>query len=175
MGDILDTLKSDHRDLLALLSEICSTEDREKDRRKDLLRRIEAHLVPHAKWEEIVFYPAFAERASHEELLLYAEALQEHRAVEMAVLPDIKAIDIDSRQFAGSVNVLRELLSHHIEEEENDFFQAFERHFSPDERADLDRQYAEWKDSAASSAILGYAKVKSNIASVMRFPGGAQG
>ena len=54
---------------------------------QDVLRRIEAALIPHAKWEEQVFYPAFKERADRDGLKTHAEAMEEHRAVESTVRP----------------------------------------------------------------------------------------
>lgn len=44
------------------------------------LADIEKNLIPHAKWEEEVFYPAFAERADRDGLKTHAEAIQEHRS-----------------------------------------------------------------------------------------------
>ena len=83
MSSILDTLKSEHEQLRELFARITKTADSEADARHDLLKQIETLLIPHAKWEETVFYPAFEDRADHEQKLIYAEAIQEHRAVEM--------------------------------------------------------------------------------------------
>src|SRR5690348_16253926 len=74
MGNILDTLKSEHERLRELFAQIAKTADSEADARHDLLKRIESLLIPHAKWEETVFYPAFEGRASHDQKLIYAEA-----------------------------------------------------------------------------------------------------
>ena len=91
MRSILATLKKEHDALRDLFDEINATTDRAEKTRTELLQKIEATLIPHAKWEELVFYPAFAKRASHDQLLQHAEAIQEHRAVELAVLPDLHA------------------------------------------------------------------------------------
>ena len=56
--DILKTLKTEHDALLELFEQIKATTDRAKKTRTDLLEEIEANLLPHAKWEEQVFYPA---------------------------------------------------------------------------------------------------------------------
>jgi len=170
MNNILDTLKSEHGRLRELFAQITKTADSEADSRHELLKRIEALLIPHAKWEETVFYPAFEARANHEQKLIYAEAIQEHRAVELAVLPDIHAADVDSRQFAGSVQVCGELIKHHAHEEETKMFDAVRQLFSADELADFDRKYAAWKDSSGADAITGYAKVKTAAMAFMRNP-----
>ena len=170
MPNILDTLKTEHDRLRELFAQINKTADSEADARHDLLKQIEAALIPHAKWEETVFYPEFEKRASHEQKLIYAEAIQEHRAVELAVLPDIHAADVDSRQFAGSVQVCGEMIKHHAHEEETKMFDAVRQLFSPEELAELDTKYARWKDSSAADAIEGYAKFKTSAMAMMRNP-----
>src|SRR3954468_2761059 len=102
MRSILATLSHEHATLHDLFEQMNATTDRAEKKRADLLERIEGVLIPHAKWEEFVFYPAFAERAKHDQLLQHAEAIQEHRAVEIAVLPDLHASAKNTRQFAGS-------------------------------------------------------------------------
>ena len=170
MPDILDTLKTEHDRLSELFASINRTADSEVDTRHDLLKQIETLLIPHAKWEETVFYPEFEKRASHEQKLIYAEAIQEHRAVELAVLPDIHASDVDSRQFAGSVRVCGELIKHHAHEEETRMFDAARQLFSSEELAELDAKYARWKDSSGADAIEGYAKFKTSAIAMMRNP-----
>lgn len=170
MRDILETLQREHDTLRALFDKINATTDRAGKTRADLLRRIESTLIPHAKWEELVFYPEFAARASHDELLQHAEAIQEHRAVELTVLPDLHASDPQSRRFAGSVKVLSEFIGHHAEEEENEMFASARRLFSAEERAELDERYEAWKASSAAKAIEAHAKIKTAARSLFRAP-----
>jgi hemerythrin-like domain-containing protein len=170
MRDILATLKHEHATLEQLFTRINATADSEVDERKELLQQIEAALIPHAKWEERVFYPAFAERAGHDQLLLKAEAMTEHRAVELAVLPDIHAADFNSRQFAGCVKACGDLIKHHAHEEEGQMFAVVRQLFSTQELADLDEQYATWKGSSAADALGTFAKLKTAAASALRSP-----
>ncbi|MFZ5656485.1 MAG: hemerythrin domain-containing protein [Pseudomonadota bacterium] len=171
MRNILATLKAEHDALRSLFDGINATTDRAEKTRLALLERIEAVLVPHAKWEETVFYPAFAERASHEQLLLYTAAMQEHRAVEQSVLPDLKACDPTSRQFAGSAKVMGEQIDHHASEEENEMFAAARQLFSAAELAEMDEQYAQWKASGMGAGMTLQAKIKTGVASIFRMPG----
>lgn len=145
--DILKTLKSEHDDLRKLFKDMEDTTDRAKKSRGDLLADIEAGLIPHAKWEELVFYPAFKERADREGLKTHAEAVQEHRAVELTVLPDLKTKPTDSVEFAGSAKVLGEFVDHHAGEEEKTMFKMARKLFSAEELAAFDEQYEQWKAS----------------------------
>ncbi len=76
----------------------------------------------HTAIEEDIFYPAIRESGGKEELKMYYEAKEEHRTVDSLVLPDLKRTRPDTVQFAGRVKVLKELLEHHIEEEEGELF-----------------------------------------------------
>lgn len=53
---------------------------------------------------------------------MYFEALEEHRAAEDLVLPDLLQTDPSSEQFSGRAKVLKELIEHHVKEEEQDMF-----------------------------------------------------
>ncbi|MGY3266408.1 hemerythrin domain-containing protein [Lysobacter sp. HA35] len=171
MRSILSTLKSEHDQLRALFDQVNATTDRAEKTRLELLQKIEAALVPHAKWEELVFYPALKSRASHEQKLLWAAAMQEHRAVEQSVLPDLKACEPTSREFAGSAKVMGELLDHHAKEEERDIFAVMRELFTAQELAEMDEQYEEWKASGMGEGVALHAKIKTGIASMLRAPG----
>lgn len=170
MRNILDTLKREHDELSALFAQLNATSDDQEDVRGELLQQLEAALVPHAKWEELVFYPAFAERASHEQLAMHGTAMQEHRAVEQSVLPDLHAADIGSRQFLGSARALSHLIEHHAREEEAQIFTAMSQLYTAAELAEMDERYEQWKDSNVSTAILAHAKAKTAMKSIFRSP-----
>jgi hemerythrin-like domain-containing protein len=149
--DILKTLKSEHDELRKLFKDMEDTTDRAKKSRAELLSDIEAGLIPHAKWEELVFYPAFKARADREGLKTHAEAVQEHRAVELTVLPELKTKPTDSVEFAGSAKVLGEFVDHHAGEEEKTMFKMARKLFSADELAAFDEDYEQWKKTPAAA------------------------
>jgi hemerythrin-like domain-containing protein len=53
---------------------------------------------------------------------MYYEAKEEHRTVDSLVLPDLQNTDPATTEFSGRVKVVKELLEHHIEEEESEMF-----------------------------------------------------
>lgn len=166
--DILKTLQAEHDKVRALFDDMKGTTDRAKKTRADLLEQIEAHLMPHAKWEEQVFYPAFRERADRDGLQTHAEALQEHRVVENSVIPDVHAVDVDTPEFAGRVKVFGELVEHHATEEEKTMFRMARQMFSADERAQLDEQYEAWKQSDSTANMLAGEKAKASLKGVAK-------
>ena len=170
MRSILATLSNEHAILRGLFERLNGTTDKAEKTRQALLEEVEETLIPHAKWEELVFYPAFAQKANHEQLLQHAEAIQEHRAVELTVIPDLHASAVGSRQFAGSAKVLGELVTHHAREEEREMFAAARKLFTPAELAELDEEYEEWKVSWTASWVTTHAKVKTAVKAFGRNP-----
>jgi len=165
--DILKTLKSEHDDLRGLFEELKGTTDRGVKKREELLGKIEAALVPHAKWEEKVFYPAFKERADRDGLQTHAEALAEHHAVENSVIPEVHAAEIGTPEFAGRTKVFGELIDHHAKEEENTMFKMARKLFTTEERSLLDEDYEAWKNSDAAKGALAAEKAKATVKAVV--------
>lgn len=118
----IELLKKDHETVKTLLKRLEETTERAIETRKKLLLKIEEELQIHTAIEEQIFYPAFKKAGAKDEAVLSSEAKEEHRAVEVLVLPDIKKTSPSTIEFAGRVKVLKELLEHHIEEEEGDMF-----------------------------------------------------
>lgn len=161
--DILRTLKEEHDTLRALFDELKETTDRGVKKREGLLEEIEANLIPHAKWEEKVFYPAFKERADRDGLQTHAEALAEHHAVENSVIPEVHAAEPGTPEFAGRTKVFGEFIDHHAKEEEKTMFKMARELFSTEERAQLDEDYETWKRSDAAANLVAAEKAKSGL------------
>ena len=155
MRSILTTLKAEHDQLRALFEQVNATTDRAEKTRLDLLEKIEM----------------LKSRASHEQKLLWAAAMQEHRAVEQSVLPDLKACEPASREFAGSAKVMGELIDHHAKEEEREIFAVMREMFTAQELAEMDEQYEDWKASGMAEGVTLHAKIKTGVASLFRSPG----
>ena len=161
--DILKTLSEEHDKLRKLFDEIKGTTDRAEKTREQLLETIEQNLLPHAKWEEQVFYPAFKERADRDGLQTLAEAYSEHHAVENSVIPEVHAADVQTPEFAGRVKVFAEFVDHHAKEEEKTMFKMAREMFSAEERAQMDEDYETWKHSPAAENVLAAEKAKAGL------------
>jgi hemerythrin-like domain-containing protein len=161
--DILKTLRSEHDTLRTLFDQINDTTDRAKKTRTELLTSFEGNLLPHARWEEDVFYPALRERADHDGKKAIAEAYLEHHAVESVVMPEVKANATDTPGFAGAAKVFGEQIDHHASEEESTVFKLARELFTPTELAQFDEQYEEWKTSASGALAVGAEKLKGAV------------
>ncbi|SDV05515.1 hemerythrin domain-containing protein [Pseudomonas mucidolens] len=118
----IDLLKADHEKVKAILTQLSESTDRALKKRVDLLDKLELEISIHTQLEEQILYPAFKEAGGKEQDEMYYEAKEEHRTVDALVLPDLKVTDPGSPEFAGRVKVVKELLEHHIEEEEIEMF-----------------------------------------------------
>jgi len=138
----IELLKDDHQKVLKMLDEITDTTERAVKTRTDLLAKIEAELKVHTTLEEEDFYPAYKQAGGKDESKMFHEAVEEHRAVEKLVLPDLLKTKPDSLEFSGRVKVLKELLEHHIEEEETEMFKDAAELLSKEQLNDLGEQMA---------------------------------
>jgi len=118
----IDLLKADHEKVKAILSQLSESTERALKKRSELLSKLEMEITIHTRLEEEILYPAFKEAGGKEQDVMYYEAKEEHRTVDSLVLPDLKLTDPGTPEFAGRVKVVKELLEHHIEEEETEMF-----------------------------------------------------
>ena len=135
--DAIQLLKADHQKVKALLAELSETTARAVKKRADLLAEIRINLKAHTQIEEEIFYPAFKQAGEKDEAKMYFEAMEEHRAAGDLVLPDLLNTDTGSEKFSGRAKVLRELVEHHVKEEEEEMFKDAKKLFSKDELNEL--------------------------------------
>lgn len=141
----IQLLKEDHRKVKDLLGQLVETTTRAEKTRRQLLEKIEQELAAHTTIEEEIFYPAFKKAGNSEHSKLYFEALEEHRAAEDLVLPDLKNTEPASEKFSGRAKVLKELVEHHADEEEKDMFKKANQSMSKEELMELGRQMSQRK------------------------------
>src|SRR5437764_13530881 len=122
MPNPITMLKADHANVRRLLRELTESGDRAIKERERLVREIERALKTHAQIEEELFYPTFKKLAEGTEAEdLFYEATEEHHVVDM-VLPALKAANPKSHEFEAKAKVLKDLVEHHIREEETEMF-----------------------------------------------------
>jgi hemerythrin-like domain-containing protein len=121
--DAITLLKEDHQKVKKLLGELAETTSRAEKTRTELLQQIARELKAHTRVEEEIFYPAFKQAGEKsDDDKMYFEALEEHRAAGDLVLPDLENTKVTSDQFGGRAKVLKELVEHHADEEEEEMF-----------------------------------------------------
>jgi hemerythrin-like domain-containing protein len=142
MTDVLKILQEDHDNVRRMLSELASTSDRAVKTREKLFDAIEREVKIHTALEEEIFYPAFHEvLTKKEQEHLYFEALEEHHVVDM-VLPEAEDTEAGTPVFAAKAKVLKDLIEHHADEEEQEMFPTARQLMDEDTREALGQQVA---------------------------------
>jgi len=137
MPNAITMLKSDHAAVKRLLRELEETTARGTKVRERLVGDIERELKIHSQLEEELFYPTFKKMAEDSEAEdLFYEATEEHHVVDM-VLPELKATSAKAPEFAAKSKVLKELIEHHVREEEGEMFPQARRLMTDEQLREL--------------------------------------
>lgn len=141
----IEMLKEDHDKVKKLLKDLTDTATKDERKREQLLEKIEQELLVHTQLEEEIFYPAFRAAGDGKHEVMFFEAVEEHRAVEKLVLPDLKKTKPASEKFSGRAKVLKELVEHHMQEEENEMFPMSEKMMEAEALDELGKQMRQRK------------------------------
>lgn len=145
----IDLLKADHEKVRTVLDRLEKATG--PDRRTDLLAKAKELIVLHAEAEEVVFYPAFRDAAkTKEDKKLFFEAHEEHHLVDV-VLEELEGAPTDGEVFAAKVKVLKDLVEHHAEEEEEQMFPRARKLLGAEALKELGALLAEFKRAAVAS------------------------
>jgi hypothetical protein len=138
-ADILATLKNDHDEVAAMLSHLVESENRAE--RKSLLKRIKAALVPHLRAEEKIVYNAIYALKDKGAKVDSSEGYMEHQLGGKMLATLEKIGNPMSPEFSAGAKVLKELVEHHVEEEERNIWKDLREHFSSDDRIEMSRKF----------------------------------
>lgn len=121
--DAIRFLKSQHKEVDALFKEVEALSDSAKATRKKLFGQIDQALTVHAKIEETIFYPelkaaAARDKDAKQEVL---EAYEEHANVK-SMIAKLEETEPSDETYAAKLQVLSELVKHHVKEEETTMF-----------------------------------------------------
>jgi hemerythrin superfamily protein len=111
--DAISLLKADHRQVEGWFEQFEKT--RADERKRDLAGRICAALKAHTTIEEEIFYPAFLEATGDTDI--HHEAEVEHEGAKR-LIAEIEASGPDDEYYDARVSVLKEMIRHHVQEEE---------------------------------------------------------
>ena len=115
-ADLLDTLKEEHEAVSELLKKLVESDNAPE--RRSLVAQIKANLVPHVKAEQKVLYDAIIALKDMDSKQDGEEGYIEH-ALASKTLGDLEKIsDARSPEHRATAKVLRELVEHHVKEEE---------------------------------------------------------
>jgi iron-sulfur cluster repair protein YtfE (RIC family) len=129
-----------------------------------LLEELANHLAAHMAIEQEIFYPAL--REVDEDMVL--ESFEEHALAEIA-LKRLLGTEPDDASFQARVIATKELIEHHVKEEEDDLFPKVEKVLGERKLAELGaRMKARFEEvlsqGFAATVPKGFAKTSSDVA-----------
>lgn len=134
--DAIALLKADHEKVRGLLSQLEKSAERGGERAMKLAAQIESEVKLHSTLEEEIFYPAFRDAArKKDDKKLFYEANQEHHVVDL-VMPEVTEGG-KGEEFAAKAKVLKELIEHHADEEEESMFPKARQLFNREQLREL--------------------------------------
>ena len=142
--DILDTLKREHDEVTGLLAKLVESTTGAAER-KTLVGKIRESLVPHQHAEEKIVYDAVLGLRSSDAKQHGEEGVLEHSIAERTLTRLSKIENTRSPEFSAAAKVLKELVEHHVEEEEKNIWADVRGSFSPEQRIEMNRKFDEAK------------------------------
>jgi hemerythrin superfamily protein len=131
---ILQDLHNDHQEVASLIENIIKTEDGKE--RGSLFNEMKAMLLAHSHAEQTVLYKKLEKSHDKKAREFAYEGTNEHQIVEQQLQQLSKARNKAGEEWTAQMIVLRELVKHHVSEEESTGFTCAQREF---EREDLDK------------------------------------
>ncbi|MDQ3739004.1 MAG: hemerythrin domain-containing protein [Actinomycetota bacterium] len=144
--DAVAVLKNDHREVDALFKKFEATGPRATKSRQAIATKVIEALSVHASVEEQILYPALRRQlpAAESDVL---EALEEHHVVKWT-LSELESTDATDERFEAKMTVLKEMVKHHVKEEESGLFPKMRKAFTRTELDDMGTRLAAAKKTA---------------------------
>jgi hemerythrin superfamily protein len=132
-------LEKQHRDVERSFATALGTEDARI--RRDAMNDIVRQLTVHTTIEEAIFYPAVQSLDTEKSKDMVLEAFEEHHVVK-TMLKELPRVDPKADNFKAKMTVLKELVAHHVEEEEKEMFPMAERQLGAERSRELAEKMA---------------------------------
>ena len=133
--EFYEQIRTEHNEVKQILNRMLNSSP---SRRETLIKELKVALVPHLEGEEKVFYPVLDNKRESHEIIL--EALLEHR-IARNLFNELMDLNVDADDWIARTKVLKDIIEHHIEEEESEIFQAGEKLISHEQISQIYEKY----------------------------------
>ncbi len=141
-----DILKQDHDKVRNLFEQIV---DEEAENREELFASLQSELQEHLDLEEKFFYPVLEQNESTHDKAL--EAYEEHHVAKM-LLSEFSGLSREDDRWNAKIKVLKEVVNHHLQEEEKNVFKLAKKELEPDRIKQLTEQIQQQKSQMEKKA-----------------------
>jgi hemerythrin superfamily protein len=147
---ILQDLHNDHQEVSELIEQIMKTE--ESSERTSMFKELMNMLIAHSHAEQSVLYKKM-EKSEDEKARKFAfEGTNEHQLVEQQLQQMSRARNKASEQWTAQLTVLKELVNHHVKEEESTGFSCARSEFDKEQLEKMGQQFRRQKEKQLSEA-----------------------
>ena len=147
---ILQDLHNDHQEVSTMIETILNTEDSKE--RGALFKELMTNLLAHAHAEQNVLYKRMEKTDDEEGRKFALEGANEHLLVETQLQLLAKSRNKATEQWTAQMTVLKELIEHHVDEEESTGFSRARKEFSRDELDKMAQQFQRQKEKLIAGA-----------------------
>jgi hemerythrin superfamily protein len=134
--DAITLLKQDHQDVSKLFKEFENLDDAAE--KEGVVATIIEELTRHAFVEETIFYPFAREQVPDVESDVQ-EGINEHHLMKVT-MSELLAMGPDDEDYSAKVTVLKEVVEHHVDEEEHEWFPKVRDAIGRNDLADVGEQ-----------------------------------
>lgn len=134
---IYDILSQEHKPVLGMFEEAMASGS------KEALFRIKAEIDPHMAGEEKLYYPLLEEKEESRDIA--RRAYIEHNEAK-ALMYELEGMDESSENWTARINELKEVIIHHVQDEENKVFEKSLNILSQ-QAEEIAKKYLEFKKS----------------------------
>ena len=138
-ADILDTLKKEHEEAADLLKKLVDSEKAAE--RRSILTKLKKALAPHLVAEDKIVYRAVLAVKDKKAKIDGNEGELEHAIAQQTLVKLTKIRNAASPEFSATAKVLKELVEHHVEEEERNIWADVRNNFSDEDRLAMNRAF----------------------------------
>jgi len=144
VNNIFDILKKEHDKTKELFKQ---TESKREDH-GNVFSQIRTELTIHMDGEERLLYPVLKEKEPTRDKTL--EGWEEHTYIKI-VLNDLVGMPREDERWQAKLTVLREMVEHHIEDEEKNLFKKAKMVISKEQADQIGTDYTREKQKIAGS------------------------
>ncbi|HEX2964413.1 MAG TPA: hemerythrin domain-containing protein [Syntrophorhabdaceae bacterium] len=145
MNQFFQILKKDHMEVKEMFTQLEGMKERPSTPRDTMFQKLKSELLPHMKAEEIAFYEPLENKKEAREQALEAE--EEHHVAEIVLKELEKEQKVDGH-WGAKLAVLKELVEHHIQEEEGKVFKSAEKVLKSDDLQNIMKRFEQEKEKA---------------------------
>ena len=147
---ILNDLHEDHEEVAGLIEQMSNTEDGKE--RGTIFKEMMSKLLAHSHAEQNVLYKKM-EKSENEKSRTFAyEGENEHQIVEQQLQQMARARNKASEQWTAQASVLKDLIEHHVEEEEDTGFSCAQSEFDGGTLEKMGEQFRKQKEKLLQEA-----------------------